>query len=51
MARAPLASEEGMEEVSPLSLCGTKVEITRGKEFKVSYIINLFHYYQFSTEL
>ena len=32
--RAPLASEEGMEE-SPIQLSGTEVEITRGKEFKV----------------
>ena len=32
--RAPLASEEGIEE-SPLQLAGTKMEITRGKEFKV----------------
>ena len=32
--RAPLASEEGMEE-SPIQMSGTEVEITRGKEFKV----------------
>ena len=32
--RAPLASEEGMEE-SPLWLSGTKVETAKGKEFKV----------------
>ena len=32
--RAPLASEEGMEE-SPIQLSGTLVEVTRGKEFKV----------------
>ena len=32
--RAPLASEEGMED-SPLWLSGTKVETTKGKEFKV----------------
>ena len=32
--RAPLASEEGMEE-SPIQLAGTMVEVTKGKEFKV----------------
>jgi hypothetical protein len=32
--RAPLASEEGMEE-SPIQLSGTEVEVTRGNEFKV----------------
>ena len=32
--RAPLASEEGMEEF-PIQLSGTEVEITRGKGFKV----------------
>ena len=37
-ARAPLASQEAMEE-SPIQMCGEVSESVRGKEFKVIHVL------------
>ena len=49
-ARAPLASQEAMEE-SPIQMCGEVSESVRGKEFKVDnrYNLGAMHYVRIVT--